>query len=273
MRGRAPLRRGFPFARHRLLALRAAALVAAALVSVPPPACAGSLDVSVSSHYSVGGYGGTRDVDVVYLPVELRYETSLWSFEAVVPWIRVSGGSAIVETPGGPIETKGGTNDGIGDLILETRRSFEPLAQLAPWITLGARVKIPTADEHKGLGTGNWDLTPGFELAQRYGRWTPFLTVAYRILGNSGGVAYRDGFVASAGSLYRVFGATEVGLFVDWRQAASGDSVDSLELLPMLRIRLAEDWTVDAYASAGLSDAVPDVGTGLEIRYRLVDRP
>jgi hypothetical protein len=262
MRDRSPLR-----SRLRLALICCAALFAAR------PAHAGSVDVSLSSHYSTGDYGGDDSIDIVYVPLEIRYELGLWEVKGLLSWLRVSGGSAVVETPGGPVTTKNGTSSGFGDMILEVRRSFEPLAQLAPWITLGGRLKIPTADEDDGLGTGNVDFTPGVELAQRYGRWTPFLTVGFRILGDSNNTRYRDGFVASAGSLYRVFSTTEAGLFLDWKQAATSGSDDSLELLPMLRVGLGSDWIVDAYVSAGFTDAVPDVGTGLEIRYLLVDRP
>ena len=35
--------------------------------------------------------------------------TDAWSFKVLVPWLRISGGSTIVDGPTGPIETKNGT--------------------------------------------------------------------------------------------------------------------------------------------------------------------
>ena len=250
-----------------------------ALVLTFAPACRASaamdfdVEASVSTHYSVGGYGSNDHVHIVYLPGSLRVSTGPWSAKLLVPWIRISGGSTTIEGPTGPIVTKNGTSEGLGDVLLESTYTVWPLFDLAPFVDLNLRVKFPTADESQGLGTGEFDFSPEVELARRYGRWTPYASVGFRVLGDDSTATYRDGFLASAGITCHVKEWLEPGLFVYWRQAANKGSPDSLELLPMLRIDLGERWMLDAYGSAGFSDSSPDAGAGLEIHYQVAGLP
>lgn len=243
----------------------------AAMLAWAVAARAADVDVSASAHYSVGDYDGSDDVHIVYVPVSARLTLDAWSFKVLLPWLRISGGSTTIDGPTGPIETKNGTADGLGDVVLEGRYTVYPLFDAAPFLDLGLRVKAPTADESEGLGTGEFDFTPEVELARRYGRWTPYASLGFRVLGDSSGSTYRDGFLASAGLTCHVREWVEPGLFVYWRQAATQGSEDAVELLPMLRVDVSESWIVDAYASAGFSHTSPDAGCGLEIHYRIPD--
>lgn len=273
----------FPCRRTRTAGLRCAtaagapprilaSLAGCALALLAAPAVrAADIDVALSTHYSTGDYGEDDSIDVVYAPAVVRMETGAWQFKAIVPFLRISGGSTTIELPTGPVTTENGTNEGLGDIVVEGSYAVAPLLDWAPWVDIIARMKLPTASEDDGLGTGEVDFSPEIELLRRYGRWTPFASLGFRVLGDTSDATYRDGFLASAGLLCRVLDWLEPGVFVYWRQAATGGSPDSLELLPMLRLQWDDRWTVDAYASAGFTDSSPDAGVGLEIRYRIFD--
>jgi len=246
-------------------------VVALTLLLGAGQAPAANLDVSLSSHYSSGNYGGSDDIELVYVPLVAKLEIDAWTLRTVLPWLRVSGGTTTVEGPGGPIETKNGTADGFGDVLLEGSYAFAPLARYAPFIEVGARLKTPTAKESRGLGTGEFDITPEIEITREYGRWTPYVTVGFRVLGDSTSTTYRDGFLASAGISCRLFGMFEPGIFAYWKQAATKGSDDAVEILPVLRMEFGEQWMVDAYASAGFTDSTPDAGGGIVLHYRIRD--
>lgn len=241
------------------------------LAASASPAVALDLDASLSSHYSIGDYGGSEDVHIVYVPASLRATAGAWSAKLLVPWLYIEGGSTTIDGPTGPIETKNGTAEGLGDVMLEANYTVWPLLPAAPFIDLGLRVKFPTADESQGLGTGEFDFTPEVQFARRYGRWTPYASIGFRILGDDGTASYRDGFLASAGVTCLLREWIEPGVYVYWRQAANKGSDDAIELLPMLRVDLGPSWLLDAYASAGFSDSSPDAGAGLELHWRVAD--
>ncbi|HYC56593.1 MAG TPA: transporter [Candidatus Binatia bacterium] len=239
--------------------------------------------MSLSSHYSTGDYGPDQDTDIFYAPFVARAELGPWMLKLVLPYIIVSGGG--VEGPAGPVAGSGGTHDGLGDIVAEVSYTFWFAQRWAPILEIGSRVKFPTADEDEGLGTGEFDVTPEIELAGILGRWTPFASAGYRVLGDSQDSTYYDGFVVTAGTTVRVTERLEAGGFLYWRQASSevtlprdgppparprtGRADDPFEIIPYLRWTLSSSWLVDFYVSAGLSDGSPDVGTGLTLRYRI----
>jgi hypothetical protein len=269
-----------PFSSLRAMLLAAVFAVPAAAV----PALAADVDLSLSTDYSTGDYGGDGNVDIVYVPAVIRLELEAWTFKAVVPYLYISGGSTTVEGPTGPIVTQNGTSEGLGDASLEGAYWIAPLFEQAPFIEIGTRIKFPTGDKSEGLGTGEFDFTPEIELARRYGRWTPFASVGFRVLGDSAQavyrmghvvpgrvtpVTYRDGFLASTGITCRIFEIFEPGVFVYWKQAATKGNDDAVELLPLLRVELGEHWVVDAYATVGFGNSSPDAGGGLQVHYRI----
>lgn len=243
-------------------------LVAAIVVATSiAPAAAADLDLSLASHYSVGDYGGDDDIEIVYVPLVARVETDAWMFKMVVPYLRISGGTTVVEGPGGPIVTPSGTEEGLGDVVLESTYSIPPFARYAPYVEVGGRLKLPTADDDRGLGTGQFDVTPEVELSWTLGRWTPYAGAGFRILGDPSGTTYHDGFLANVGLTALLGDLLEPGLFFYWKESASAGGEDSAEALPVLRIHAGEHWTVDSYVSIGFTDSAPDVGSGAQVHY------
>jgi hypothetical protein len=248
------------------LAVACAGLMAGVVVGATA-ARAADFDLSLSGHYSSGDYGGSGNVEIYYAPAVFKVEHRAWMLKLVVPWLRISGGNTVVEGPNGPIVTPNGTAEGLGDIVVEGTYTISPTSPYMPFVEIGGRVKIPTASESEGLGTGKFDFIPEVELSRTWGRWTPYLSVGYRVLGEPSGIDYADGFLASVGVTYRVTRPLEPGVFVYWKQSATSGSPDSAEALPALRIHIGNDWLIDTYVSAGFTDSSPDVGTGLQVHY------
>ena len=222
------------------------------------------LKVSLGYHFSSGTYGTGERTDIGFVPLTLRAERGQWTFEVTIPYLRITGPSTILTAQNqAPIVD----TDGFGDITSRGAYTLLPVAAWMPYIDLIGRVKYPTANHAKGLGTGKFDFGFESEAAWSLDRFTPFVSVGYRFLGSPSGTNLRDVVLASAGSFYRLIDPLWLGLFLDFRDAASATNGTRLELVPFVSWRLDEHWSVDGYASAGLAKGSPDAGVGLQLGY------
>jgi hypothetical protein len=59
------------------------------------------------------------------------------------------------------------------------------------------------------------------------------------------------------------------GALLDYRQSPSSSVGERLEVVPFASWKVAPQWSVDVYTSAGLASGSPNVGVGLQIGYTL----
>ena len=131
------------------------------------------------------------------------------------------------------------------------------------------QVKIPTADEKRGLGTGATDYSAKLELFRSHGPWTPSAAIGYRILGDNAEFKLGNAWLGSAGMDYRVSPTINAGGLLDWREPASRNSDDALEFLPYLSWKAGGGITLTAYGTVGLADgSPPDRGIGVQVSFR-----
>lgn len=217
-------------------------------------------------HYSTGSYDGSGTTEIAYVPLILRGDIGRWSAMLTVPYLRISGPPVVT---GDGVQTTGGESDGLGDILARLSYTLLPVTDWMPFIDLIGRVKFPSASRSDGLGTGELDYGFEVELTQAMGSLTPFVTAGYRILGNPPGSSLHNVALASLGATYALIEEINVGLFTDYREAASADSGMRLELIPFASWRITPQWSADFYVSAGLASGSPDVGTGLQIGWAL----
>src|SRR5437764_8938050 len=133
--------------------------------------------LSTSVNYSVGDYGTGKDTTIVYVPFTLGVSPidRLW-LSVTVPFVYQSNQNVVL-TGGGVAsrqKEKGklakpassATEEGIGDVL--AKASFVVLREgiVAPEIEPYVKVKFPTADRDRGLGTGEFDETLGVDLSK-----------------------------------------------------------------------------------------------------------
>src|SRR5690606_24082214 len=114
--------------------------------------------------FSHGDYGASRDTDLWYVPTSINYDLGPWRFSASVPYVHIDGPGAVVAGDGGGVVVGPGTGvstsaSGLGDVVGAVSYLIRPSSPYIPFIELAARVKAPTANEDKGLGTGEFDTT------------------------------------------------------------------------------------------------------------------
>src|SRR5438045_7340555 len=113
---------------------------------------------------SVGDYGTGKDTTIVYVPFTLgvRPIDSLW-ISLTVPWIHQSSQNVVVTGGGVAARKKEGgkfgrperstSESGLGDVLLKVSYVLLDERVLLPEVTPYLKIKFPTADSDRGLGT------------------------------------------------------------------------------------------------------------------------
>jgi hypothetical protein len=277
------MRRGRPDAWRRCLRASVFALAAACAASLParaerekpapvaqPPS---RFSVSTGFDFSSGKYGEPDATQVWYVPFNVKYEWRRhWIFRLTVPYLLVTSSGAVVT--GGDIVAVSGaagrkrTHEGLGDVIVGATYRLDPIRPGFPWVDFTTKLKIPTASEKQGLGTGEVDTTLQIDVTKPFGRLTPFGTVAFRFVGDPPDGDLTDTLSTSLGFDWRFAKSLSAGLYYGWRQTASRSLGDAHELVPFVSWKVAKHFTIGPYADVGLSTAAPDFGLGIQLGYK-----
>lgn len=227
---------------------------------------------STSVNYSVGDYGTDRDTTIVYVPFTLgvrpidRLELSL-----TVPYIYQSSENVVVTAGGVAVRKRGdgkfarpessSSESGLGDMLLKVSFTVLEEADLVPEITPYVKIKFPTADSDRGLGTGEFDETVGVDLSKRLvDRLFGYLTFAYTFIGDPPGTDFRDSFGWSLGAAYSVARPLSVFAFLDGSTAISPGQSDPVELRVGAEYRLTRALRLTGSVTRGLTDGAADWG-------------
>src|SRR5262249_23652962 len=135
---------------------------------------------------------------------------------------------------------------------------------LAPFV----KVKFPTADDDKGLGTGKMDGGFGVEWDKSFGAFFIFGDVSYIFMGSPAGQNFRDRPGASGGAGYRITPNLTISTLLDWRRSLVKGNDDPLELNGMLTYKVTRTFSVTPNVFVGLTNGSPDWGAGVELSWK-----
>ncbi len=246
------------------------ALATGLLLAATSPLQAGTLSMSVGLDYSSGDYGSARDTETWVLPLIAKYETGPVTLKASLPWIRTTGPGDVIgigpdRIPSEGSENETATESGIGDLVLSG--GYLLVRNSALLLEVIGKVKVPTADEDKALGTGKTDFALQIDAATVISGVTLFGTLGKKKYGDPEGRDYRDPIYTSIGAGYRVVPSTFVGATYDWRDNVTRTGAEIQEAMLFASHRLSEQWKVQAYLIHGFSRNSPDIGGGLILTH------
>lgn len=262
---------------------RSAVFLAALLVAGAAQADDG-FSGSVGVDYSSGDYGSDTETKILSVPLGAKYVTGDWTLRASLPWMRVDGDANVVpglgevsnSNPkgrgrgngnggggGDPTAPTTGTTSGIGDLRLT---AIYAVPMQGNWgVDLSGQVKIATADEDKGLGTGANDYGVAVDLFRSFGDTTAFGGLGYAWLGDSDFIDVDSVLSGNLGVSHKMGEGSSLGVVYDYRQPASEDSDDRSEVTGFYSFPAGEQSKMQFYATKGLSDGSPDWGAGVSL--------
>lgn len=238
------------------------------------PQAAAQVRVGTGVEYTTGKYGGTQSTDMLYVPFTAKYESGLWTFKATVPYIVISGSANVVGAGAERITLPDGDDDerrteaGLGDVVASAFYTLLDERTASIGMDLGAKVKLATADEAKGLGTGETDYSLQADFFKPLGAATAFGSLGYRWYGDPPGINLRDVPYGAIGASYRVSAQTSVGVAYDYRARITQAGSPISEASAFWSLRMSPQWRLQVYGIIGFSDASPDAGVGTVLEHR-----
>ena len=143
---------------------------------------------STGFEYSSGTYGGDADIEDLYLPIGFNLNLPRVSLDLTVPYLsmRAPAGTTATGPDGEPVPGSGEmvTESGLGDIVAGiTVYDVLYSDRLGLALDLTGKVKFGTADEDKGLGTGEQDFTLRTDLYKFFEHFTLLGSVATSSVG------------------------------------------------------------------------------------------
>jgi hypothetical protein len=244
-----------------------------ALLTIPTLCHTTETDVllSIGGYFSSGDYGVDQETvnektKIYSLPVSLqvrhwpwtaKFSTSYSKFESTNP-------NTNSATSSEPLQR---TESGLGDSVLTLSHSWLGADKQPLYSTAWLKIKIPTADERKDLGSGEFDYEPGFTVI-KLGNWSPFLKLSFRWRGDSPETNYHHQWQTTVGLSHKVSTQWQLSGFVSSRQASTDQGKTNTSAYLSFRYQVNRAWGVTPYLSRGLADGSPDYAVGWIVSFR-----
>jgi hypothetical protein len=228
----------------------------------------GRFSVSLGADYSSGDYGASEDTDVWAIPIGLKYRTGAWRFGISTSWLHVTSPNT-VDADGNFIGSGGKktTETGIGDTHLSAAYTLLDDRDYLLGLDVIGKVKLPTADENKFLGTGKADYGLNLEVFKTINHWSPYWNVGYKWKGDPSGINYHNVWSTSLGFEYLVNHDLTLGAGYDWQQKVTQFSQNAQETSAYANYRLNDSNKLNFYLLTGYSNASPNWGGGLVLLH------
>lgn len=157
------------------------------------------------------------------------------------------------------------SESGFGDIVAAI--VYTPINTKGTIVDLTGKIKFPTANEKKALGSGKTDYALQAEIEQAIDKAFVNGGVGYKWLGDPAGVNLRNVVYGTVGGGYKPTRETTVGLSYDFAQAARSGGKAPQEVSLYASQRLTKNIKLNASVFAGLSDGSPDRGAGVSLGY------
>jgi len=234
----------------------------------------GELSAGAGANYSTGKYGDSTPTRIWSIPFMARYETDRWTLKLTVPYLRVTSPANVI--PGvGRFDDSGRlrrrraagatTESGLGDAVATASYTAYYDNAAKRGIDLTGKVKLPTADADKGLGTGSTDESVQVDVYQTQDRFTVFADIGYTFFGHSDFVQLDDALYYGLGFSEKLDAVNSLGVSYDARQRVTPGGAPQRELTAFWNRRMDRSTRLQAYVLKGFADGSPDWGIGASL--------
>jgi len=222
-------------------------------------------------YVSKGFYGQDSPTRVRYVPYTHEVSFSSWRLRGSLPVLEIDGpGNVLID-----IGNVGGRSSatvserGMGDVSLSATYELPVIAEGLPFFDMTVDVKLPLADERKGLGTGRPDAGLQLDAYFALGAVNMFGSLGYRYRHRSPVYEQlKNSFNVSLGASRPMSDDVQVGLIYDFREAASAFSGDTHELIPYISWAASPAWSFMVYLVSGSTEDSADRAIGLQLTHQ-----
>ena len=135
-------------------------------------------------------------------------------------------------------------------------------------MNLFGQVKFPTADEKKGLGTGEFDETIGLETSKSLTEmWNIYADLYYSFIGDPPDVDFDNVVSYDVGVGYKITPETEATLYYRESTALLDSRENPRDILLGLNHKMDEKTKIKGEVGFGVSDGSPDVSATAGLDY------
>jgi hypothetical protein len=151
------------------------------------------------------------------------------------------------------------TTAGLGDIIFRGRYYVVEETDAVPLIAVTGRVKVPTANEKFGLGTGALDYGFGVEMSKLLGdKWIAFLDGGYNVIGDPDGLQLQNQHWYDVGAGYYLTRDLLASVYFEEYRAILPSFVNARDFLFAVNYTASTAWRFNASATVGVSNGAPD---------------
>lgn len=232
------------------------------------------LSLTTGLEYESGDYNTSSRTNVWWVPIGLDYLKGPISAGINTSFLSASSnGSIIVSSRMGRRSNVSSANvssaSGIGDVNMYASYQLPQAKGSTITYHVTGRIKIATADEAKGLGTGENDYAVEAGFRMPYEKVFVFGNLGYQINGDSTTVNYDNVFYLSAGTSYPIQPERSIGAKLELSQSATPGFDGPATLTLFLNQEVDKQRSLFFYALLGLSNGSPDVGAGVNLTFKL----
>jgi len=224
-----------------------------------------------SFSYLTGDYGTNTRTDIYYAAAGIKRYFEKGDFSVTIPYLSIPN-NGVLFLDGGAVPVAGaGGASGLGDIILKGR--FYAIEQNGPlpFIDLVGSLKLPTASETKGLGTGKTDFTMAAEFTRVLPnkQWSLLGELGYGLIGNLPGYQTDNRWLYSVGISYECSTRMRLSGYLDGRTAIFPGQKDPLSTLLIGEYKIRPGLRLDTMLEFGMNKGAPDIGITIGLRKRI----
>jgi outer membrane putative beta-barrel porin/alpha-amylase len=246
----------------------------------------------LSVYHSSGDYGTGSTTTITSVPLSIRRLFQNGDVTLIVPFVSVTSDCGVTLLSGVPNQTGGTcsqttitnkngkqvkglrptttTESGIGDVVLRARYYVIDEHGWIPTVAVTGKIKFPTADRDRGLGTGEFDEGVGLQVSKKLtDTWIGFVDLGYTNLGNPPGVTLRNQWNYDLGVGYYFTQALMGSVYYEEWTAVISDRPNPRDLLVAMNYTASSTWRFNTSIARGLSDGAPNWAftAGLSARF------
>jgi hypothetical protein len=222
-----------------------------------------------------GEYDLSEETTFHMVNFNARWYLPRGQIQVSAPYLRLEGPGGVQLIGGQPVVVPGEPGErhaesGLGDTVAQGEYYLRTGSATSPWIIGRLRLKIPTGDEGKRLGTGTTDVEIGLGLIRQYDRLNWLADFGYTIVGSSSTFDLENVFRVGTG-VTRSFGErTSSYLYLENRtnSVKGSDNRRSFIIGAERSLDEAQRLRLSVSMFIGLTDATEDLGLYLNLGRR-----
>jgi hypothetical protein len=252
----------------RILKILVSSALASLLVTIIPSAFAADEEgasgrgyVEIGGGYTTGDFGTTIKSNLFYFAPTLGYVSRSWDVSVTLPYL-VQSNKTKDQTDVTSVSSS--TANGVGDVIMRGGGVLVPEGESGFSLDGGLALKLPTASESNGLGTGATDYGAFAGVHQRIGRFKVSVFGGYIKVGDPAGLNYNDSPSYGGGVSY-IFSKTNVSAWFEARRSIIPGATNPQEIYVSLFHVLSRKVALKGGMFFGLNKGGPDFGLNVGI--------